>query len=314
MRSTIGIPAHNEERALPTLLESLSRQHLPRNGPVSVVVVANGCTDSTTQVAIRFGRQNWGVPRVVRDEALAWWFFGDSPYSFSVCEVAVASKSRALNIIHKTADSGVFLLFDADVRLGPGVIKAMHRAFLDFPQHGAVAVQYRGRIPPANKSRDCLSECCRLQVSRAINHFDQHSVRLDGKGCGYRHSLINRGHAKMIPVDMWLEGKAWRDSSGCVYLQDYYVEYVFPQTFQDLMKQYIRYSSSIDLLSDEYPDLVRCLRSGRRQVNRSMETPGLRHRVIGWLFLRWVDLRARNMTKYDEGEKWEAIQTTKGWN
>jgi len=270
--------------------------------------------DCTTQVALRFGRQNWGTPKVNQDETSLWWSFGDPFYSFSVCEVALASKSNALNIIHKTASGGIVLLFDADVRLEPGVIEAMHQSFLGFPQHGAVAVQYRGQTPTVNKSRNYISEWCRLQVSKAINHFDCYSVRLDGKGYGYQHSLIDGKHPSIIPVDMWLEGMAWRHSSGCVYLRDYYIEYRLPQTFEELMTQYIRYNKSIHMFSDEYHELFCCLQRGRKQLNHSLQKSALRYRLIGWLFLNWVEWRAKNITKYDEGEKWEAIRSTKNWN
>jgi len=47
---TVIIPAHNEESYLPDTLDSLHRQNYSR---VEVIVVANGCTDDTAQMAER---------------------------------------------------------------------------------------------------------------------------------------------------------------------------------------------------------------------------------------------------------------------
>ncbi|HHY96066.1 MAG TPA: glycosyltransferase, partial [Firmicutes bacterium] len=54
LRFGILIPAHNEERVLPLLLDSLRRQDYPAH-LISVVVVADNCTDGTAEVARRHG-------------------------------------------------------------------------------------------------------------------------------------------------------------------------------------------------------------------------------------------------------------------
>lgn len=313
MKCTIGIPAHNEETTLPVVLESLRQQHLPGDVSVSIIVVANGCSDDTVHVALRFGLRNFGEPKFCQNERCCHWDFGDPFFSFSVYEVALASKSNALNIIHSAANGGVVLFFDADVCVQPEVVKAMYQALLDFPQYGAVAIQYCGIIPPLDESRNCLFEWWRLQISKAINHFDQYSVRLDGKGYGYLHSLIKE-HPSLIPVDMWLEGVSWRHSSGCVYLRHNYIEYRLPKTFEELVAQYIRYNRSIRVFSNEYPELFSYLQKGRKQSNRSITKPTLRHRLVGWLFFNWIAWQARHITEYDGGEKWEVILSTKTWN
>jgi len=64
---SIIIPAHNEEAYLPRTLEALQRQNYPN---FEIIVVANGCTDATTEVAkhhchrlIELSQKNLGVAR-----------------------------------------------------------------------------------------------------------------------------------------------------------------------------------------------------------------------------------------------------------
>ena len=52
---SIVIPAYNEERYLPTCLESIQRERENSGLNVETVVVLNRCTDSTLQVAVAFG-------------------------------------------------------------------------------------------------------------------------------------------------------------------------------------------------------------------------------------------------------------------
>lgn len=53
-RFALLIPAHNEETVLPLLLDSIARQHYPRE-LIEVYVVADNCTDGTARVAMRAG-------------------------------------------------------------------------------------------------------------------------------------------------------------------------------------------------------------------------------------------------------------------
>ena len=64
---SIVIPAHNEEAYLPRTLEALKRQNYPN---FEIIVVANGCTDATVEVArdrckrlIVLSQKNLGVAR-----------------------------------------------------------------------------------------------------------------------------------------------------------------------------------------------------------------------------------------------------------
>ena len=95
---SIVIPAHNEEQVIGRLLEGVTRGAGP--GELEIVVVTNGCTDRTAEVAGSFP----GVTVV------------DSP---------VASKPAALNLGDATAKSFPRMYLDADIEVDIAAVRAV---------------------------------------------------------------------------------------------------------------------------------------------------------------------------------------------
>jgi hypothetical protein len=93
---SIIIPAHNEERALPRLLDALGAAD---GSSSEIVVVANGCSDRTADVA--------------RDHGVA------------VIETPVPSKIRALALGDQHATSFPRVYVDGDVVLGADDVRAL---------------------------------------------------------------------------------------------------------------------------------------------------------------------------------------------
>ena len=306
---TIGIPAYNEECSLSRVLESLDKQEFSENWKIHIVVVANGCTDNTLSVAQAFGYANCNEPCEAEFGELHWWHFMGKRYAFSVCSVPTASRNNAINIIHNFSSGNVILLFDADVYVGSGVVKAMCQAFVDHPEHGVVASNYVGELAPLDRSQRRVTEWCRIILSNAMNNFDNFSVRVDGRGYGYRRDLVSE-HPDLIAIDLWLEGVAWQRTRGCVYVRDVYVTYRFPRTYQDFVTQHIRYVKTIDDLTHKYPEMMAFVYRNRKMVLSDSRRPFLIYRLIGWVFFKWLALRARTYT-YKEGESWEIIRSTK---
>ncbi|MDX2132718.1 MAG: glycosyltransferase [Planctomycetota bacterium] len=86
---SVIVPAHNEEAVISGCLERLTRGAQP--GDIEVIVVPNGCSDSTAQVARKFGA---GV---------------------QVVELSKGSKPAALNAGIARASGDVVFVVDADV-------------------------------------------------------------------------------------------------------------------------------------------------------------------------------------------------------
>jgi hypothetical protein len=111
---TVIVPAHNEGRIIGRLLGPLVSGASPDE--LDVIVVANGCTDDTAQVAAGYG------PMI------------------RVISIPVPSKREALAAGNHAAASFPLLYVDADVELGASDVRALYRA-LDKPGILAVAPQ-----------------------------------------------------------------------------------------------------------------------------------------------------------------------------
>lgn len=106
---SVVIPAHNEEAVLPRCLEALLAES--GRGELEIVVVANGCTDRTVEVARTFG------PGV------------------TVVELAESSKAAALNAGDAVAKKFPRAYVDADIAVSPAVLRAVTHAMA---QQGAL--------------------------------------------------------------------------------------------------------------------------------------------------------------------------------
>jgi glycosyltransferase involved in cell wall biosynthesis len=103
----VVVPAHQEEAVIGRCLDALAAQVVP--GEVDVVVVANGCRDRTAAVA----RAHPLRPEVV--------------------ELAVGSKSAALNAGDAAVTGFPRLYLDADIVLGAGAVAALLEVLTDGP-------------------------------------------------------------------------------------------------------------------------------------------------------------------------------------
>lgn len=104
VQMSVVVPAHDEERVLTRCLDSVYSSFGPHE--VQVVVVANGCTDRTADVA----RAHPGRPIVL--------------------ELEQGSKHAALNAGDAVLQAFPRAYVDADVQLGEGALRAVARALI----------------------------------------------------------------------------------------------------------------------------------------------------------------------------------------
>jgi poly-beta-1,6-N-acetyl-D-glucosamine synthase len=117
------LPAHDEERSLPAALASLRAQECP---PDQVVVVLDGCTDATADVAAAHGTGTFTTA-------------GNEGRKAGALNQALAAVLPGLD------DHDLVLALDADSALAPGFLGAA-TAWLDaHPADGAVAGVFEGR-------------------------------------------------------------------------------------------------------------------------------------------------------------------------
>lgn len=157
---TIAIIARNEEANIGATITSLAGQDLFAAGRPApeLIVLANGCTDRTVQVA---------------EEAIARHLSGRLSRS-QVVDTPIGGKSRAWNmVVHEVAspDTEVFLFLDADIELaGPEVCREMIDKLL--ADGTAVACTGHPMKQIARNRRKSAVERLSLEVSE-INRHDR---------------------------------------------------------------------------------------------------------------------------------------------
>jgi len=126
---SILIPAHNELGYIEPCLEALLAS-APTGAGVEVIVMANGCTDGTPQVArgyaARFAQKGWPL---------------------TVLDIALGGKMGALNAGDRIARHGTRIYLDADVVVTPSLMAEL-AAILDLPEaryaSGTPAIMAKG--------------------------------------------------------------------------------------------------------------------------------------------------------------------------
>ncbi len=98
---SVIIPAYNEEKYLEKTLLSIEHQAFPRE----VIVVANGCTDSTVEIARK--------------------------YADRIFKVNIPSASLARNIGAQHASGDILVFLDADTRLAKNALDEVSKQFKD---------------------------------------------------------------------------------------------------------------------------------------------------------------------------------------
>lgn len=103
MKTSIIIPANNEEAWMGYCLDALFKSK--RVEDAEVIVVANGCTDRTVEVASKYE---------VLAEELGW--------GLKIIDLERGDKLHALNVGEQAAEGDVLIYLDADVRVTDRVI------------------------------------------------------------------------------------------------------------------------------------------------------------------------------------------------
>lgn len=121
---SIIIPAHNEASVVARTLNSILVNTLDR--PLQIIVVANGCTDTTVEIVRKFGDK------------------------VELVETPVGSKVQALNLGDRVARYDLRAYLDADIELSPNALQSVVDAFNDTSVRLAMPRAkhvYRGKNP-----------------------------------------------------------------------------------------------------------------------------------------------------------------------
>lgn len=244
-RFAILIAARNEENVIAQLVESLLRQHYPRE-LFDVIVIPNNCTDQTQAVARQAGARILTCPGIVRSK-------GD------VLNYALPEISRAEN------GYDAICVIDADNLVHPDFLSAMNRAL----QSGAkVAQGYRDSKNPVDTGITGSYSIYFWLLNRFFNRARQNAgltVPIGGSGFAVSTALIrDMDHLKLVTMTEDLELTILCHLSGekAVWVPDAIVYDEQPLTFSQSWKQRSRWSGGMYQISALYtqPILKKALR------------------------------------------------------
>ncbi|MEK7598639.1 MAG: glycosyltransferase family 2 protein [Patescibacteria group bacterium] len=112
---TVGIPAHNEEQNIANILQSVLGQKGDNFILERVIVVCDGCSDKTAEIASAISQKNSRV-EVITDRERRGYL-------------------ARLNQLYEMNQSEIYISFDADIVLnGPSVIEKMVKVFQEDPR------------------------------------------------------------------------------------------------------------------------------------------------------------------------------------
>ncbi|WP_405404632.1 glycosyltransferase [Paracoccus sp. Ld10] len=244
---SVILPAHQEADRIGPCLRALRDQRLVPGVSHQIVVVANGCTDATAQLA------RDALPELTT----AGW-------RVVVMETAVGNKIAALNMGDATATGGMRIYLDADVVVGPDMIVALHAAL------SGMGARYAGAkltVPPA-----------RSLLSRAYARFWQRlpfvATGVTGAGL-FAMNAEGRARWDQFPQIISDDGFA-RLNFAPGERSRVEIPYSWPITegFFRLIRVRRRQDAGTAQLADLYPDLHRNA-SGDRPSMRGMLRIGL---------------------------------------
>ncbi len=219
---TIGIPAYNEAVTLPRLLRDIARQQTKQVQITQVMVVSDGSTDETAQIARAY-----------------------TSYPVAVHEQQREGKAAAVNYIFSHATTDVVVIFDADVRL-PGDM-TLERLIARMKETGADLVGARVDYQkPTTYFQKILAASCDMK-ERMFSQMDGGDTiyTCHGRARAFSRRLYSTFHVpSSINEDAYSYVYAKEHGFSYVYAPLATVLYRLPKTMHDHIKQAVRFRAS----------------------------------------------------------------------
>ncbi|MFM2330692.1 MAG: hypothetical protein RLZZ26_199 [Candidatus Parcubacteria bacterium] len=225
---TIGIAAHNEERNIGSLLQSLLAQEIGDYALDSITVLCDGCTDTTPSVVRSFSEKDSRVTLVNDGQRMG--------------------KIERLNWLYQHISSDYLLILDADVRLNDSHLLTKVLAGFTQQDVGLVAgLQLPESSHTFIQSVFVTWETIWVETRMKINNgVSVHNLA----GCvfamkkGFYQSLAIP--KDIIADDEFLFFEAKRQKVGFVFLPEAIVYYRVPDTLREYCIQSARYMTTKD--------------------------------------------------------------------
>lgn len=226
VKVSIGIPAHNEERNIESLLMQLVSQETKRCEIVEIIVVCDGCTDKTAHIVASLGEKYKQIKCVNDGKRLG--------------------KSGRINWLFKHHSGEIIICLDADVVLyNNRVIDALAKCF---EEKQISIVGGNDRPYPASNLFERI-------VTAWINHWQSVSRPVNNwvtpnnfHGCVY---ALRKDLSRKIDIprniaadDHYIFYESQRLGMGFSFCNEAVVYYKIPKSFGDYIKQSARFGTS----------------------------------------------------------------------
>jgi len=233
---TIGIPAHNEEKNIGLLLDSILIQDTASFKLDKILILCDGCTDTTASIAQKYSQEN----KIIR-------VLGDNKR---------LGKSARLNQIYSQATSDIIVTLDADTVLAPKSVSRLVSAFTS-AKIGLVG----GRAIPFPSS---------TLVGKALVVYEHfwHEVVQDINGGHNVHthvgpissvskSLAKKLHLPNAPgTDHWRYFRTLQLGFKYRYVPEASVYFKVPDNLHDFLLQHARFHTSAENISIDFGHLA----------------------------------------------------------
>lgn len=231
------IPAHNESAIIDKTIQSIAVQNIDRDWQFTIHVLANGCTDSTAEVAEQTIATLPNIPQM----------------TFKIHNLKDANKIKSLNYGLKCSDSPFVFCIDADAILTPNCFAATINLFKE-PE--VIVAGPMSQLLIGRKQRKGLLG----QIQKTANICGRFYECTTPAGCmiAHRRELFDQYPTTIAADDTWTNFFAaskfgW---DAVRVAKDAKVYVVGPQQWLDYFKQESRFVRGTAQLLEEFPEFI----------------------------------------------------------
>lgn len=235
---SIGISAHNSEKRIATLLESILVQKHDNFSLHKIQIACDGCTDKTADIVAQYVKK-YSYIKLIDDKKRV-------------------GKSARINEFYKNLDSDIFIVMDDDIELKDDlVIKEMVKAF-DRPEIGLVG----GNVYPAAQN---------TFIGKTLELYEKFWLgmiySINQGNCVHSHAgPLTAGRKEflqhvVIPIDIVAEDhflyfKAIEMGYQYKLAKNAVVYFKVPSTLRDFLNQTTRFHASADNIKNYFGSWV----------------------------------------------------------
>lgn len=246
---TLLVPAYNEEKSIEKCIRSIDGQILSER--LKVLVIPNGCTDRTIEVA----RQTIGNAK-------------NSLISWEVVELPEGNKIKALNFGVKKAETEIVATLDSDSWIRPELITMTTKKMSEEPK-----LIILGAIHEPDFSKSMKGSL--LEQFQKILYYNLlvSTFRIPiGRFMAFHKNLIPET-PQTIAEDTWLALETVkRYGSESVRVDNDLVVYYQPTiNWVDFIRQESRFVGATEIMFDRYPDLKKTYEETNMKLKKPFE-------------------------------------------